>query len=198
MSRVWRDNNKITVMTSWRCFARRGYSDHAQWDNPGLSQSTQWSKIKIAKLILPFSKKSLTPDIDSGGFPRRPVRFPPGVEQPWRCTPDVLRETWDHVVFPWELPPPGMKKSPFNPKSAEIFLDKPWRRKGFLNLKSSQMSQLALSASFEYLCYGSTPIVNILIFFSAGIDVRRQNLTSKDVWFWRIETLPALEGLIPD
>ena len=41
------------------------------------------------------------------------------------------------------------------------------------------MSWLARSASFEYLCYGSTAIVNIL-FFSAAIVFRRQILTSKD------------------
>ena len=48
---------------------------------------------------------------------------------------------------------------------AEIFMYKPWRPKGFINLKSSfKMSQLALSASFDYLCYGSTVIINILLF----------------------------------
>ena len=31
----------------------------------------------------------------------------------------------------------------------------------FFNLKLSQMSSLALSDSFEYLCYGSTTIRNI-------------------------------------
>ena len=39
------------------------------------------------------------------------------------------------------------------------------------------MSLLALSAQFEYLCYGSTAILNIY-FFSAAIDFRRQILTS--------------------
>ena len=32
-------------------------------------------------------------------------------------------------------------------------------------------------------------------FFSAGIDFRRHNLTSIDVRFWRVKSLPALEGL---
>ena len=35
-------------------------------------------------------------------------------------------------------------------------------------LKSSYISQLALSASFEYLCYGFTAIINILLFSVRG------------------------------
>ena len=44
------------------------------------------------------------------------------------------------------------------------------------------MSQLALPAPFEYLCYGSNGHYNCLNSFSAGIDSRRfgrQILTSK-------------------
>ena len=42
------------------------------------------------------------------------------------------------------------------------------------------MSQLALSDSFEYLCYGSTAIINIFILTARESDVhRRQILTSK-------------------
>ena len=43
------------------------------------------------------------------------------------------------------------------------------------------MSQLYLSDLFEYLCYRSTAIINISIniSYSAGIDFRRQILTSK-------------------
>ena len=40
------------------------------------------------------------------------------------------------------------------------------------------MSQLTLSASSEYLCYVSTATINIYC-YSAGVDIRRQNLTSK-------------------
>ena len=36
------------------------------------------------------------------------------------------------------------------------------------------MFLLALSDSFEYLCYGYTAILNIFDSFSAGIDFRRQ------------------------
>ena len=58
------------------------------------------------------------------------------------------------------------------------------KKKFFFNLKSSEMSQLPLSGSFEYLCYGSTAILNILF-----CPVRnRLNLTSTDG--------PALKGLI--
>ena len=45
------------------------------------------------------------------------------------------------------------------------------------------MSLLGLSDSFEYLWYGSTAILNILYFYSVGIDFGRQNLTSTDVRF---------------
>ena len=41
------------------------------------------------------------------------------------------------------------------------------------------MSWLALSASFIYLCYGSTAIIHFLFFLSAGIVFRRQNMASK-------------------
>ena len=34
------------------------------------------------------------------------------------------------------------------------------------------------SASFEYICYGTTVIINILFYsFNAGIAIRRQNRT---------------------
>ena len=41
------------------------------------------------------------------------------------------------------------------------------------------MSYSALSDSFEYLCYGSTAIRNISTLYSAGVDFRRQHLTTK-------------------
>ena len=50
------------------------------------------------------------------------------------------------------------------------------------NLKAPYISQLALSVSFEYLCYGSTAIRNILS-YSAGTVFIRKNLTSVDVRF---------------
>ena len=48
----------------------------------------------------------------------------------------------------------------------------------FFYFKSSSMSYSVLSASFEYLCYGSTAIVNVYNAFSEGIVFRLQNLTS--------------------
>ena len=50
----------------------------------------------------------------------------------------------------------------FNPHNAYVLLYKLWRPKGFFNEKSFLMSWLALSASFEYLCYGSTSIYKYL------------------------------------
>ena len=43
------------------------------------------------------------------------------------------------------------------------------------------MSLLALSASFEYLCYGSTAVRNILILNSARTIFIRQILTSTEI-----------------
>ena len=57
------------------------------------------------------------------------------------------------------------------------------------------MSYLALSGSFEYLCYWFPAFRNMFDSYSAGVDFSRQNLTSTDVRFWRIKTVPALEGL---
>ena len=41
------------------------------------------------------------------------------------------------------------------------------------------MSYLDVSDSFEYLCYGSTAIINSFTLYSAGIDFSRQILTTK-------------------
>ena len=58
------------------------------------------------------------------------------------------------------------------------------------------MSQLALSASFEYLCCGSTAIINVLFVSVWGPSInKRQNLTSTDVRFRRIKLVSALKGL---
>ena len=55
--------------------------------------------------------------------------------------------------------------------------------KGVFTLKSSEMSYLALSGSFEYLCYGSTVNLKNVFTYGAGIDLdvklRRQILTSE-------------------
>ena len=41
-------------------------------------------------------------------------------------------------------------------------------QRAIFNLKSSNISQLSLSDSFEYLCHGSTIIINILILSAQG------------------------------
>ena len=40
------------------------------------------------------------------------------------------------------------------------------------------MAKLPLSDSFDYLCCGSTTIINIFYSCGVGIDLRRQNLRS--------------------
>ena len=57
------------------------------------------------------------------------------------------------------------------------------------------MSELALTASFKYLCYGSTAII-VFLFFSVGIEFRSRNLTSMDVRFWRLKSVPARKGFM--
>ena len=63
--------------------------------------------------------------------------------------------------------------------------------KGFFNLKSSQMSQLALSGSYEYLYVMGPRPLEIVYSYSAVIDfrhIRRQNLRSPVVRFWRLQS----------
>ena len=61
---------------------------------------------------------------------------------------------------------PQCAESVFNPYNAEIFLNnyaEPYRPK--FDLQSSSMCWLALSDSFEYLCYGSTVIISVVFQF---------------------------------
>ena len=53
------------------------------------------------------------------------------------------------------------------------------------------MSWSALSDSFEYLLWVYDPYKYVYS-YSAGIDISRQNLTSTDVTFWRLKSIPAL------
>ena len=53
------------------------------------------------------------------------------------------------------------------------------------NLKTSEMSYLVISASFEYLCYESTAIIYLNI-LSAGIDVRFSPRTERDTVLMRL------------
>ena len=59
-----------------------------------------------------------------------------------------------------------------NSDCAEFFCINHGEQRVFLNLKSSEMSQLALSDYFEYLCYGSTALERFYS-YSAGIDFGR-------------------------
>ena len=53
---------------------------------------------------------------------------------------------------------------------------------------------LALSASSEYLCYGYTTIINVLLY--QCWDFRRENMTSIDVEFRRPKSTPAIKELM--
>ena len=75
--------------------------------------------------------------------------------------------------FPWFIQK-KLSALRVNPYNAEIFLYKPWRRV-FL--------QFLISVSFEYLCYGSQAIINILILSALGTFFICQNLKSVDVIF---------------
>ena len=90
-----------------------------------------------------------------------------------------------------------------NPSNAKIFLYKAWKPKIFFRFENIIISQLALSASFEYLCCGSKVVINILI-LSTTLYARIWRLQTSlcviiwrhvDVILWRIKTVPALRGL---
>ena len=53
------------------------------------------------------------------------------------------------------------------PNNAEICLYKPWKPKRFFRFEII-INVLALCASFEYLCHGSTAIINILLLSARG------------------------------
>ena len=59
------------------------------------------------------------------------------------------------------------RTSPLNPYSSEIYICEPWRTKVFFNLKTSYL--FAFSASLEYLCCGSTAIINIFTHTVRGL-----------------------------
>ena len=83
-----------------------------------------------------------------------------------------------------------------NSYNAEIFLYKSWRPKGFSRF------EIIRNVSVSSFCFIWIPMLwvyghyKLFNSFSAGTDFRRQNLTSKDVRFWRLKTVPALKGLL--
>ena len=48
----------------------------------------------------------------------------------------------------------------FNPHNAELFLYKSWRSNVFFQFETIIHVLLSFSVSLEYLCYGSTAIIN--------------------------------------
>ena len=63
---------------------------------------------------------------------------------------------------------------------------------GFFNLKLSLISLLAVAASFEYLCYGSTNIINIFTLSVWGLTLAIRILMSTDVRLLRLKSIPTL------
>ena len=64
-----------------------------------------------------------------------------------------------------------------NPYSAEIFFYETKRTKFFCQYEIIINGLVSCFASFEYICYVSTAIINIVHSFSSGIDLRCQNLS---------------------
>ena len=78
--------------------------------------------------------------------------------------------------------------------NAELFFFNPWRLKGFFQFEII-LNVLVGSLRFIWIpmlwVYGQWKYFNS---FGAGIVFIRQNLTSTDVRFWPIKTVPALKG----
>ena len=86
----------------------------------------------------------------------------------------------------WSLQPSPLTTN-LNPYNAEILLLSNFRPKVIFNLKPPYMSWIALSASFEYLCYWSTANGTILILSFRGSSI--------DVRFGRLKSVSALKEL---
>ena len=57
------------------------------------------------------------------------------------------------------------------------------------------MTWLAVPATFEYPCYGSIGIINMLILSVRGLYLDVKSLKSKDVRLCRLNTFPTPKGL---
>ena len=80
----------------------------------------------------------------------------------------------------------------FNSENAEICLYKPWRQKGYFQFENLMNDLLS---SFRFIWIPMLWVYDhqkYFYSFSAGIDFRRQNLTSTDVSFWWLKSIPAL------
>ena len=82
--------------------------------------------------------------------------------------------------------------STVNPYNADLVLYKPWRPKGFYQF------EIVKNALVNYFRFIWIPMLWVYVHYkyfhsySAGIDFRRQNLTSQDVRFWYLKSIPAL------
>ena len=81
------------------------------------------------------------------------------------------------------------------PYNAELFLFKPWR----LKCVQFEIIRFVLVSSFRIIWIPMLWVYNHYTYFNsfgAGTVFIRQNLTSTNVRFWRIKTVPALKGFI--
>ena len=78
----------------------------------------------------------------------------------------------------------------FNPKALKYFCMNHEDQRVF----SIEIIINVLVSSLWLICICSWPMAirNIFASYIAGIDFRRQNLTSTDVRFWRLKSIPAL------
>ena len=98
---------------------------------------------------------------------------------------------WSHIHS--FLSPFGHPQLLINSYNAEIFLHKPWRPKGFSILFEIVINVLV--RSFRFIWIPMLWVYDDYTYFScysARIEFRRQNLTSTDVRFWRLKSIPAL------
>ena len=94
------------------------------------------------------------------------------------CTYDLSKqERFAHRLRCW----PNI-----NLYNTELILYKPWRSKGLFQF---EIIINVLVSSFRFIWIP-------MLWVSAGNVCKRQNLTSTDVRFWRIKTLPALKWVI--
>ena len=78
----------------------------------------------------------------------------------------------------------------FTPKALKYF----WMETRGLFLIWNHHNVLVICFTWILICFGSTVIKNKYVYsFSAVIDFRRQNLTSADVRFWRLKSIPRTE-----
>ena len=78
-----------------------------------------------------------------------------------------------------------------NPYDAEIFCCEPWKPKCFFSIWLHD--KWLRVRSFRFILIPKLWVYKYFNSFIAETDFRRQNLTSVDVRFWRVKTVPALK-----